>query len=84
MEPIKTSYYQANKQRVLKHMARKVHCESCDCEVSFCNLPRHNRSQKHLGLLKERLSEDEKQLLMHFDKYMKMQNNAQAQAVASE
>lgn len=72
MEATKPSYYQINKERVLKHMTRKVHCESCNCMVSFCNLPRHNRSPKHLGTMKEKMSDDERELLKSFDKYVKL------------
>lgn len=92
MEPAKTSYYQLNKERILKNMSRKVRCEACDCEVNFNNLPRHNRSPKHLGLLKERMSDDEKEVLIQFEKFLKRrerreakkQSDAQAPAPASE
>lgn len=93
MEPTKTkNYYQLNKERYLEKQLRKVRCETCDCEVQHCNLPRHNRSPKHLGLLKENLNDEEKQLLTQFEKYLKRrerreahkQTNAEPPTAASE
>jgi hypothetical protein len=41
-------YYQANKNRILKMMSEKVMCNECGKKISRCNLPKHNRSPKHI------------------------------------
>jgi hypothetical protein len=41
-------YYTANKARILKMMSEKVMCNECGKKISRCNLPKHNRSPKHI------------------------------------
>lgn len=71
MDDSKPSYYQRNKQKILKGMYRKVRCETCGCEVTFCNWPRHKKSKKHLGIEKEQMSDDDKQLFIQFQNFLK-------------
>ena len=42
------TYYQANKERILKNMSENIFCECCFCHTSKQALNKHNRSNKHI------------------------------------
>lgn len=42
-------YYQLNKDRILTQMKTKVTCDLCNCELRKADMPRHNKSAKHIA-----------------------------------
>ena len=46
-----STYYQKNRERILKGMARKVKCETCNKMIAFSNFPKHKRTRRHNELL---------------------------------
>ena len=68
-------YYNKNKDHILQKMYRKVHCDVCNVEVSFCNLKKHQATKRHKSNAKEHdhLTDEEIELLLidEFKKFMK-------------
>ena len=48
------AYYDNNKQKLLEMMQKKVKCE-CGCEVSNQHVKRHQRTKKHIDLMKNKI-----------------------------
>jgi hypothetical protein len=41
-----------NLEKINKRMKAKIKCDVCNCEVSYCHMARHKKSQKHINNLK--------------------------------
>jgi len=62
------TYYENNKDKILKKMCSDCWCSACGKNIKFHNMPRHKRSRKHIiqqaehlkSLINKDLSEKEK------------------------
>ena len=48
----KKQYREINKEKISQMKKIKVHCDVCDCDITKCNLSRHNRTLTHQNNLK--------------------------------
>jgi hypothetical protein len=65
-------YYKKNRERILAGMYEKVECKICKRQISKCNLPRHERGNKHLAnKLKSREDDIDYKVKMAIKKYLK-------------
>ena len=49
-EKPKTNYYQLNKSDYKLKYGKKVHCDACNCDITYWNLSTHRKTKKHIIL----------------------------------
>lgn len=68
-------YYKQNKEKNLQHLAEKVECEICKCEIARSSISEHKRTNKHRRnldkkvnlLMSDTIKTPDKTFMIHYD-----------------